>query len=80
MTKFKYRGSLEKWIFQNAAEVIDCVEGCLLDNYLVKAKNGFAMILETYANSNSSINTIIFERGNGAKIIDMWDKFRSENE
>ena len=62
MSKFRLNMSLEKWIHQNAGEIIDFVEGCLLDNYLISCKNGTAAVLETYLNPNSSGYTVYFSR------------------
>ena len=45
---------LAKWIKQNAGTIVDCIEGCLLDNLMVDCKRGTAYIFEEYVNANSS--------------------------
>ena len=64
MTTFKlksykwYEGGVDtafaKWIHQNCAVMIDCIEGSLLDNYLFECKRGLCFVLESYVNSNMS--------------------------
>jgi hypothetical protein len=43
--------NLEKFLHQNRANIIDCFEGCLLDNLLCYTKHGGIMaIYERYIN------------------------------
>lgn len=46
--------NLEKWIHQNAGEIDEIVEGCLLDNLLIACKRGYAALYEKYVNTNES--------------------------
>ena len=63
---------LEKWIFQNKAVVLDCLEGCLLDNLLLECKRGYAAIYEHYLNSNSSNYLVIFSNSYAALENDFY--------
>ena len=69
----------EKWMQQNDGEVIDIVEGCLLDSLMVNTRRGVALLMETYINSNSSNYTLYFAAKNDRNAIDtlfdMWDAF-----
>ena len=62
MNKYKYTGRLEKLIYQNKGEIIDCVEGCLLDNLLIETKRGYMALIETYVNCWTSCYTLYFSR------------------
>lgn len=52
MTKINLDSTnLEKFLHQNGADIIDCFDGCLLDNLLCVTKNGGTMaIYERYIN------------------------------
>lgn len=66
---------LPKWERQNNAEVIDCIEGCLLDDLLYKTKRGVALLLETYVNEWTSMYTIHFYKNKDSlKAYDEWEK------
>lgn len=52
--------SLEKFLYQNAGEIADCVEGCLLDNLLVYARRGVLAIYEKPETPNSSVYSFVF--------------------
>ena len=62
MKKYKYTGRLEKLIYQNKGEIIDCVEGCLLDNLLIETKRGYMALIETYETCWTSYYTLYFSR------------------
>ena len=53
-------GNLDKFLYQNRAEVIDCIEGCLLDNLLCYTRRGIMMIREHYLNCYSSDYEVSF--------------------
>lgn len=76
--KLKNPADLEKWLYQNKAEIADCFDGCLLDNYLAETPRGYAAIYETYRNPNASDYTIFFapyaETENGNRIINDFYK------
>ena len=68
--------NFEKWLYQNDGEILEKAEGCLLDNYLIVCKNGFAAAYETYKNCWTSVYTVKFERSNpNNKIFIEWDEF-----
>lgn len=46
MKQYRYLGRAEKLIHQNKGEIIDCIEGCLLDNLLIETKRGYIALLE----------------------------------
>ena len=62
MKKYKYTCRLEKLIYQNRGEIIDCVEGCLLDNLLIETKRGYMALIETYETCWTSYYTLYFSR------------------
>ena len=62
MKKYKYTGRLEKLLYQNKGEIIDCVEGCLLDNLLIETKRGYMALIETYKTCWTSYYTLYFSR------------------
>ena len=70
-------GQLDMWLHQNAAELIDMVEGSLTDNYLYECKRGQAFIYEVYRNEWTSSHRIQFitrkeaEQGTPAALRDL---------
>lgn len=75
--------ALEKWLTQNKAQYTgDFVEGCLLDNYVVSCKRGFAAVYEDYINANSSGYKIVFAPYKDHKSVDQlwsdWYDFKSK--
>lgn len=67
---------LEKWKHQNRAVYTgDFVEGCLLDNYVVACKRGFAAVYEHYVNPNMSDYRIEFQPGAAQEIFRRWYDF-----
>lgn len=68
--------NLEKWMHQNEAEYTgDFVEGCLLDNFVVATKNGFAAVYEHYLNAWMSDYFIEFQRGEARDVFNRWYDF-----
>ena len=53
-------GNLDKFLYQNRAEVIDCIEGCLLDNLLCYTRRGILMLKEHYINCWTSDYIVSF--------------------
>ncbi len=75
-------GSAEigKWLYQNKAEFTgDFVGGCLLDNYVVVTKRGFAAVYEHYLSPNSSCYYIEFQSGSAQAVFRNWYKFEKAN-
>ena len=52
---------VDKLLHQNNGEVIDIVEGSLLDDLLIATKRGYIAMMETHQNSNSSVYTMYFD-------------------
>ena len=73
---------LDKFIKQNHAEYIECIEGCLVDNYMLSCKRGTAFIYEEYLNANSSGYTLYYISDKHARkypelysrLANNWDK------
>ena len=66
-----------KWAHQNQVEYTGhCVEGVLLDNFVVITKHGMAAIYEHYVNPNKSNYRIEFQREGkleeGGDYIALW--------
>ena len=61
----------EKWFHQNNAYIEEVNEGCLLDNYLLGVKRGYAIVTEHYVNSNMSDYLITFYE-NINQAFDEW--------
>lgn len=98
MTTFKlipakwYEGGLNstftKWIHQNEAELIDCIEGSLLDNYLYACKRGYCFVFEKYVNPNMSehvFHFIPYKQANDNNpdynaLCQIWDKWSQERD
>lgn len=60
---------IEKWIHQNKGNYTgNYVEGCLLDNYVLECKRGYAFVYEHYLNPNSSDYYIEFVPYKSAKL------------
>lgn len=73
MRIYEYRGKdIDKLIKQNDGEVIDCIEGCLLDDMLVECKRGLMAILETYINPNMSGYRIYFSNDRD-EVWKLWE-------
>ncbi len=67
---------LEKWMHQNRAVYVgDFVEGCLLDNFVLACKNGFAAVYEKYVNPNMSTYYVEFQRGAAQRVFCNWYDF-----
>ena len=78
MKKYKYNGSIEKLMHQNRGEIIDIIEGCLIDNYLINTKRGYMAIIESFVNTCTSNHTIYFSTDPG-EIDYIWDRYQAAN-
>ena len=71
---------MHKWLHQNKAEAIDCVEGCLVDNVVYMCKHGVAFTFEKYLNSCASQHLVRFYRYTEKAAInkewDLWDALK----
>ena len=67
---------LEMWLHQNEAQYTgDYIEGCLLDNFVVMTRRGFAAIYEKYVNANQSTYMVEFEKGAAQEVWCRWYDF-----
>ena len=74
LKEYKLRSwNLDQIIKQNRAFVDDVIEGCLLDDLYLITKRGYMLLLETYANANSSIYTMYFDTDSSA-FDEMWER------
>lgn len=67
------RWNINKMIKQNAAEILDVCEGCLLDDLYYITRRGYLLFFETYQNTNSSIYTMYFTTDSAAADA-MWTR------
>lgn len=83
MKEFIIRGAdaLGKWMAQNAAEYTgDFVEGCLLDNFVLAVKRGFAAVYEYPVSAWSSVYRVVWEAGAAQNLFREWYAFEAEAE
>ena len=73
--------NLGKWMHQNRAEYTGAfVEGCLLGNFELACKRGFAAVYEHYLNCWSSDYLIEFQPGAAQGVWKNWYKFEEAAE
>lgn len=71
---------LEKWIRQNGAEYTgDFSPGCLLDNFVMVTKRGFAAFYENFVNCWTSDYYVEFQPGPAQDVFRKWFAFETEN-
>ena len=77
MTTFRIGpADLEKWMHQNEAEYTGAfAPGCLLDNFVLACKRGFAAFYEHYLNCWSSDYLVEFEPGPAQGVWKNWYEF-----
>lgn len=64
---------LEKWLHQNKAVYTgDFIEGCLLDNFVVMTKRGFAALYEHCKNEWTSNYLVTFQPGTAQNVWAAW--------
>lgn len=66
---------LDMWLYQNKAELLECVEGCLLDNMLFSIKGGTAAIYEHHVNPNASDYRIYCTEAGSSAEEDLFHDF-----
>jgi hypothetical protein len=68
--------NLNRWMQQNKAEYTgDFLDGCLLDNFVVKTKRGYAAVYEKYVNEGMSTYRIEWQAGNADNVFANWYMF-----
>lgn len=71
----------EKWMHQNKAVYSGrFIEGCLLDNFVVMTKRGFAAFYEHYVNEWTSNYIVEFESGAAQAVWRRWYDFEERRE
>jgi len=86
MTVFQITGEkrLNIWYTQNDGETVEAVEGCLLDNFVVACRRGWAFVYEHYLNpwaSNYLVKFVPYKDEDGCRAAwDEWEDFREEAE
>ena len=78
-TMYLNSDSLDMFLHQNKGEVIDCVEGCLLDNLLINAKRGTIALYEHYVNcwtSNYEVKFAPYKTEENLNLVNEFDDFR----
>lgn len=69
---------LDKWIHQNRAQYTgDFVDGCLLDNFVLSCKRGFAAVYEHYLNPGQSNYRVEYGVGDAKKVWERWYQFEA---
>ena len=78
ITSFRLSSTeLEKWMHQNKAEYTgDCVEGCLLDNFVLACKRGFAAVYEHTLNCWTSDYIVEFAPGAAPEVWENWYRLK----
>lgn len=70
--------NLEKWMHQNGANYTGTmVEGCLLDNFVLACKRGYAAVYEHPLNCWSSDYLVEFEPGAAQGVWRRWYQFET---
>ena len=79
MKRYKYTGNIEKLLHQNQGEIIDIVEGSLIDNFLIATKRGYIALIETYQNCWSSYHVLNFST-NSNEINAIWSDIEARRD
>ena len=74
MQKEKFYGSIEEVEEEYKGEVIDCVEGCLLDSVLIDSASGYIALIETYQNEWTS--AYMMYSGDNDEVYSVWEDYR----
>lgn len=75
---YTYSGRLNKFLHQNKADIVDAIDGVLLDSYLLVTARGYMVLKEAYLNPNASNYTVYFST-DSRKIYDIWDELTDKN-
>lgn len=66
---------LAKWLEQNKAKCIECVEGNLIDNALYACERGYAAIYERFINTWTSAYEVHFQPYSNNGGMDVCNEF-----
>ena len=79
MKKFKLNPIyVNKFMHQNKANYIDCIDGCLIDHLMVSTKRGYVSLIETRATPNGSTYTEYFSPDEN-EIYDVWAPYEKQH-
>ena len=73
MKQYIYNAKPEKLIHQNKGKIIEFIEGCLQDNYLIVTNRGYIALLENYVNTWTSNHKLYFSTESG-EIYAIWEQ------
>lgn len=79
MKQYIYNAKPEKLIHQNKGEIIDIIEGCLQDNFLISTSRGYIALIENYVNCWTSNHKLYFSTNPG-EIYAIWDNLSNEED
>ena len=74
MRTYKANVSIEDFIKEAKAVEVDCIEGCLIDNYLLETDPEAIFLKETYQNCWQSIYTV-YRSTDFFEIYGLWGDF-----
>lgn len=73
--------AFNRWMHQNGAEYAgDYVSGCMLDNFVVSTRRGYAAFYENYVNEWTSDYYVEFQPGAAQNVFSKWYKFEEKAE
>ena len=73
--------AFEKWARQNGAEYTgDYIDGCLLDNFVMATRRGYAAFYEHYVNEWTSDYYVEFQPGPAQAVFVNWYEFERKAE
>lgn len=73
--------AFEKWVHQNGAEYAgDYIDGCLLDNFVMATRRGYAAFYEHYVNEWTSDYYVEFQPGPAQIVFSNWYEFERKAE
>ena len=77
-----YPADEESWEYENEAEQTgDFFDGVLLDNYMLKCRDGYCAVFEEYVNEWTSRHVYKLARyDDQADIDELWDEFYARQE
>ena len=76
MKTFKYNGTIEELLTDVQGEIIEVIEGCLIDNYLISTGGCMFCVIESYVNCWTS-NYTVFSSNIDKDIEDYWENFKT---
>lgn len=75
MKTFVLNMPIDKYLYQNRAEIVDGFDGCLLDNYLAYSDKAIMAIYEEYVNTWTSRQRVYYARIGTDDAMEIENKF-----